>query len=53
MRRKIDVFGKWLKTYNPESDDDPRHVDAGTLFTRYIRQISGMKFNFWCTRAAL
>jgi hypothetical protein len=32
---KLDELGKWLQTNNPQSDADPQHVDAGTLFTRY------------------
>ncbi|XP_028401265.1 A disintegrin and metalloproteinase with thrombospondin motifs 6-like isoform X2 [Dendronephthya gigantea] len=32
---KIDHFGSWLQANNPQSDEDPQHVDAGTLFTSH------------------
>lgn len=41
---KIDRFGSWLQANNPQSDDDPQHVDAGTLFTRYDYN----KYDFAC-----
>jgi hypothetical protein len=33
--KKLDELGSWLQAHNPESDADPQHVDAGTLFTGY------------------
>ncbi|CAB4005470.1 A disintegrin and metallo ase with thrombospondin motifs 18-like, partial [Paramuricea clavata] len=32
---KLTAFGRWMRKTNPADDEDPNHVDIGTLFTSY------------------